>query len=127
MSSRAARRDQEPDSILRERFRQASLRLREAQAGYEKFLATTPLPPFEDVEAHSLEEMQAAHEKLEAAETEIRELSAEMRSLYAQVLRNDPSFKERSDEAERRLADGPPWDDTFSPSDLLKESRQPDR
>ena len=127
MSSRAAKRDLPQDSALREKFRQAGERLRAAQADYERFLATTPLEPQDDVEAHSFEEMQSAGAKLQAAEAEIRELSAELRSLYARVLRDDPSFRKRSDEAERRLAAGPPWDDAFSPSELLKESKRSDR
>lgn len=125
MSSRSSRQES-PDSFLREEFRQAGKRLRQAQAEYERFLATTPLGQ-NDVKPHSLKDMQAAGEKLRAAEADIRELSEKMRSAYAHVLRNDPSFRERSDEAAQRLADGPPWDDAFSPSELLKESKRPDR
>ena len=73
------------------------------------------------------EQLKRAGRRLKLAQEDLETAKKEFLDLYAEFLRNDPDFRAKSDAAERRLAEGPPWDDAFSPSELLKESRQPDR
>jgi predicted nucleotidyltransferase len=42
-------------------------------------------------------------------------------STYARRLRSDPEFVRQSEAAERLLLAGPPWDDQFSPRELVEE------
>lgn len=73
------------------------------------------------------EHLKRAGRRLKLAQAELEAAKKEFNDLYAEFLRTDPEFIAKSEAAERRLAEGPPWDDAFSPSELLKESRQPDR
>lgn len=113
MSSGAAERNLEAATGL-DALRQAGVRVRTAHEAYEKFRAIAP-PPHSDAKPHLLEDMKAAQAEIDAAEEH-----------FARLLREDPDFIKRSAEAERRLAEGPPWDDVINSADLLPESGSKD-
>lgn len=113
MSSRAEKRDSRPSSATEKR-REGAIRLKRATENYSRFVAVTPLGE-KDQSAKRVKEMKAAQDELQAAKDN-----------YAAILREDPDFKRRSDEAERRLAEGPPWDDVITPAHL-REMRSKDR
>lgn len=73
------------------------------------------------------EQLEQAGRRVKHAQEDLETAKREFLELYARFLRADPDFNAKSDAAERRLAVGPPWDDAFSPSELLEESKRPDR
>ena len=99
-------------------MREAGRRLRKAQAAYRRFAATSRLGS--ELVPHRAEEMLSAQKELQAAE-------ADFRKVYEERLRRDPEFKKRSDAVEQDLAHGPPWDDAFSPRELLNERGESER
>lgn len=105
----------DPQASGNEELRQAALRVRRAHEAYEEFTAVAPLPPH-DLQPQQVEAMKAAQTEIEIAE-----------QAYARLLREDPRFAKESARAERRLQDGPPWNDIIRPSDLLDESGPRDR
>jgi hypothetical protein len=104
--------NREPDYTAEDRqdLRRANRRLKKAQADYERFVSAKPITGVE-APLHSGKEMREAQEELQAAE-------AEVRRVYTEHLRRDPAFKSKSDQAERVLSEGPPWEDSFSPSEV---------
>lgn len=116
MSADAAR---DPElAIEQERLKKAGRRLRSAQEEYNKLVDAT------SIEGAGLK---LVEDDLHAAEMELRAAQEEFLPLYAQHLREDPDFKRKSEEAERRLAEGPPWDDLITPADLRARGASTDR
>ena len=113
MSSRAEKRDSQPSSGAEKR-REGAIQLKRATENYSRFVALTPHGQ-KDQSANRAKEMKALQDELQAAQEN-----------YAAILREDPDFKKRSDEAERRIAEGPPWDDVITPAHL-REMRSRDR
>lgn len=101
-----------------ERLNEAGRRLRSAQENYNKLAGATSS---EDTE------LKPVRDDLQAAEMELRAAKEEFLPLYAQSLREDSEFKRKSEEAERRLAEGPPWDDLITPADLQTRDAPTDR
>lgn len=91
----------------------------------QRFAAVEPLGAG-DVEPMPAGEMIKAREAAKAAEAHWRKT---LNDLFRERSLVDPSYQEAFASAERRLAEGPPWDDAFSPSELLNEAdesrRQP--
>ncbi|MFN2525531.1 MAG: hypothetical protein ABR505_04615 [Actinomycetota bacterium] len=101
----------------RQELKEAAERLRRAQEQYDHFVNITPLDQ-KDAPLHALDRMRVAQEELDDA-------TKAFHQLYLRRLKTDPDFAKRSADAEARLSKGPPWDDKFSPTELLKESGQP--
>ena len=62
--------------------------------------------------------LRKAQENLKAAEQEFLAAKEEFLPLYGRYLREDPEMRRKAEEAEQRIAEGPPWDDLIKPSDL---------
>ncbi len=62
--------------------------------------------------------LRKAQKNLKAAEQEFLAAKDEFLPLYARYLREDPEMRRKAEEAEQRIAEGPPWDDLIKPSDL---------
>jgi len=101
-----------------ERLKQAGRRLRSAQENYNKLVGAT---------SSEAAELTLVEDELRAAEDELRAAKEEFLPLYAQHLREDPEFQRKSEEAEQRLAEGPPWDDLITPADLQARDVSTDR
>lgn len=114
MSAGAAERDLRPPTERPKRLLRAGNRLKQAQARFDRFAAAVQVEN-EDVRPQTLEDTKALQDELQAAQEEFL-------GLYAEFLRNDPDFQQKSLAAELRLAKGPPWDDVITPSDLAGES-----
>lgn len=115
MSSRPADNQRHGTSQSKDALKRASERLKQAQADYGKFQATAPIT--DAPEAPRMGEMLEAQKRLLTAEEELREA-------YARYLQEDPGFQKRSQEIEQDLAKGLPWEDRFSPGEILRESEQ---
>lgn len=66
------------------------------------------------------EHLKRAGRRLKLTEVEVEAAKKQFNALYVEFLRTDPEFIAKSEAAERWLAQGPPWDEAFSPSELLK-------
>lgn len=113
MSAKAARNPEPANG--QDRLNEAGRRLRSAQEKYNNLTSS---------EGTELKPVQG---ELQAAEMELRAAKEEFLPLYARHLREDSEFKRKSEEAERRLAEGPPWDDLITPADLQTRGGSTDR
>ena len=86
-------------------IRAAAANVRDTAAAAEVVVRESPMSPERNLAAR------AAHE---AAKKD-----------YARLLRANEDFIRASRAAEDRLDGGPPWDDKFSPSELLEEADRP--
>lgn len=125
MSADAASRDSRP-AVEQERLRQAGRRLRSAQEQYNKLAGVTRVKGA-DEEPSQAAELKPTQGELRAAEKELRAAKEEFLPLYARHLREDLEFRRKSEKAEQRLAEGPPWDDLITPSDLQAKGTSTDR
>lgn len=117
MTAGAPERDLRP-AAGQETLRHAGRRLKDAQERYDRFVSVAPLKNEDAIPISK--DVKAAQDELQAAKDEFLDL-------YADFLRNDSAFAEKSAAAERRLAEGPPWEDVISPSELIDESDSTDR